>query len=123
MAHFAEIINGIVNRVVVVNNSVITVDGIEVEAIGAAFCHDLFGGEWVQTSYNHNFRKNYAGYGFTYDTVRDAFIGAQPHASWILDEATCRWQPPVPVPVPPPGEGGEWIWDEDTLSWTKLTPP
>ncbi len=83
--------------------------------LGAASCK--------RTSSNNNIRKNYAGYGFTYDTVRDAFIGAQPHASWILDEATCRWQPPVPVPVPPPGEGGEWIWDEDTLSWTKLTPP
>ena len=88
-------------------------NGVEDGAIGAAFCHALLGGTWVQTSYNNNFRKNYAGIGYAYDTVRDAFIAPQPFASWLLDEATCRWSAPVPMPA----EGGPWHWDEATLSW------
>ena len=66
-----------------------------------------------RTSYNGNIRKNYAGIGYTYDTVRDAFIAPQPYASWVLDEATCRWTAPVPMP----SEGGPWAWDEGTESW------
>jgi hypothetical protein len=113
MAHYAEIVDGLVVRVTVVNNAVLTVDNVEDGAIGAAFCHNLLGGEWVQTSYNGNMRKNYAGIGHTYDTVRDAFIAPKPWASWVLDEATCRWEAPVPMP----SEGGPWTWDEDTESW------
>ena len=66
-----------------------------------------------RTSYNNNIRYNYAGIGYTYDTVRDAFIAPQPFASWVLDEATCRWVAPVAMP----SEGGPWRWDEDTESW------
>ena len=66
-----------------------------------------------RTSYNGNIRKNYAGIGYTYDAVRDAFIAPQPYASWVLDEATCRWQAPTPMP----SDGGSWTWDENTLSW------
>ena len=62
------------------------------------------------------FRKNYAGIGYTYDTVRDAFIAPQPYASWVLDEATCRWGAPVPYPAT-----GEWRWDEATVSWVEVT--
>jgi len=115
MAHYAEIIDGLVVRVTVVNNAVITVDGVEDGAIGAAFCHNLLGGEWVQTSYNNNIRFNYAGVGYTYDTARDAFISPQPWASWVLDEATCKWGAPVPYPAT-----GRWVWDEATLSWVAL---
>jgi len=125
MAHYAEIIDGLVVRVLIVNNSVITVNGVENEAIGAAFCHNLFSGEWVQTSYNTSggihssggtpFRKNYAGIGYTYDTARDAFIAPKPFASWVLDEATCRWGAPVPYP-----STGQWQWDEATVSWVAL---
>ena len=126
MAHYAEIVDGVVVQVTVVNNAVITVNGVEDGTIGAAFCHNLLGGEWVQTSYNtaggvHNgggtpLRFNYAGIGYTYDTVRDAFIAPKPYASWVLDEATCRWTAPVPMP----SEGGPWRWDEATLSWVAL---
>ena len=126
MAHYAEIVDGLVVRVTVVNNAVITVDGIEDGAIGAAFCANLLGGEWMQTSYNtyggvHNsggtpLRYNYAGIGYTYDTVRDAFIAPKPFASWVLDESTCRWEAPVPMPA----EGGPWQWDEATLSWVAV---
>ena len=69
-----------------------------------------------RTSYNNNIRKNYAGIGFTYDTVRDAFIAPQPFASWVLDEATCRWGAPVAMP----SAGGPWAWDEDTESWVAV---
>ena len=62
------------------------------------------------------YRKNYAGFGFTYDTVRDAFIEPKPYASWVLDEATCRWGAPVPRPAT-----GQWQWDEATLSWVEVT--
>ena len=58
------------------------------------------------------FRKNYAGVGFIYDPVRDAFYSAQPYASWTLDEDTCYWQPPTPRP-----EGMDWCWKEDTTEW------
>ena len=68
-----------------------------------------------RTSYNNNIRYNYAGIGYTYDTVRDAFIAPKPFASWVLDEATCRWEAPIPMPVPnnPP----LYVWDEATVSW------
>ena len=102
MAHFAELIDGIVARVIVVSNADTASNGVEDGAIGAAFCHNLLGGEWLQTSYNNNIRKNYAGIGFTYDAVRDAFIAPKPYASWVLDEATCRWGAPVAMP----SEGG-----------------
>ena len=113
MAHFAEIIDGIVARVIVVNNADTASNGVEDGAIGAAFCNALLGGEWVQTSYNGNMRFNYAGIGYTYDSARDAFIAPKPYASWVLDEATCRWQAPTPMP----SDGGPWTWDEETLSW------
>ena len=116
MAHFAELVNGIVARVIVVSNADTASNGVEDGAIGAAFCHNLFGGEWVQTSYNGNMRKNYAGIGYTYDTARDAFIAPQPFASWVLDEATCWWV----APVARPSEGGPWSWDEDTESWVAV---
>ena len=116
MAHFAEIINGVVARVVVVSNADTASNGVEDGAIGAAFCHNLLGGEWVQTSYNNNIRFNYAGIGYTYDTSRDAFIEPKPYPSWVLDEASCRWG----APVPKPSEGGSWRWNEATLSWVAL---
>ena len=115
MAHFAELINGIVARVIVVSNADTASNGVEDGAIGAAFCHNLFGGEWVQTSYNNNIRFNYAGIGYTYDTARDAFIAPQPFASWVLDEAVCRWVAPWAMP-----SEGLWAWDEATVSWVAV---
>jgi hypothetical protein len=106
MAHFAEIDeNNIVKQVLVVDNSL--------EHRGADFlANDLgLGGTWIQTSYNHNIRKQFAGIGYTYDSVNDVFIAPQPFASWSLDE-NFDWQPPTPRP-----EEGFWRWDEDTLTW------
>lgn len=74
MAHFAQIENGIVINVIVVNNEVlIDYNGIEQESIGSEFCHNLFGGEWIQTSYNRNFRGEFAGVGMIYDVENDLF--------------------------------------------------
>jgi hypothetical protein len=93
MAHFARIDeNNIVQQVIVVDNKD-TADafGVEKEYIGAAFCERLLGGTWKQTSYNANFRKNYAGIGYTFDAARDAFIPPKPSDDATLDEATCQW--------------------------------
>jgi hypothetical protein len=107
MAHFAEIDgNNIVQRVIVVPDSE--------EANGSAWCANLLGGTWVQTSYNGRIRKNYAGIGFTFDPVRDAFIPQQPYPSWVLDESTCQWKAPIPMPP-----GGPWSWDEDIEDWVE----
>lgn len=79
MAHYAEIVNDQVTRVLVVANEVThaTPDGSEDETLGAAFLADLLGGEWVQTSYNGNKRGLYAGIGYTYDRVNDVFVAPQ----------------------------------------------
>jgi hypothetical protein len=119
MAHFAEIgLNNKVLRVIVVhNNELLDDNGVEQEQLGADFCRGLFGGTWVQTSYNGNIRKNFAGVGFTYDSERDAFIPPKPYDSWVLDEETCRWVAPVAMPQ----DGVEYTWDETTVSWKEMT--
>ena len=121
MAHFAELDqNNVVLRVVVVNNQdTADASGVEKEYIGAAFCERLFGGRWVQTSYNSNFRKHYAGIGYTYDQVLNAFIPPKPFPSWLLNTDTCNWEPPVPMP----DDGNMYTWDEDTMSWVKVDSP
>ena len=92
MAHFAKIENDVVVQVIVVDNKdTADASGVEKEYIGAAFCERLLGGIWKQTSYNGNFRKNYAGLGYTYDAARDAFIPPKPSEDATLDEATCQW--------------------------------
>ena len=117
MANFAQLDeNNIVVQVIVISNKdTSTDDGLENENIGIAFCRSLLGEDtnWRQTSYNGNFRKNYAGIGYQYNEILDAFIPPQPYPSWILDEETCRWYPPVPYP----NDGNFYIWDEATLSW------
>lgn len=76
MAHFAKInSDNIVEQVIVINNEVLLdSEGVEQEALGVAFCEELFGGTWIQTSYNNNFRGRYAGTGMTYDPVKDEFV-------------------------------------------------
>jgi hypothetical protein len=93
MAHFAQLENNIVTQVIVVHNNELLDNGVESEAKGIAFCQSLFGGTWIQTSYNGNIRKNYAGIGYTYDPTRDAFIAPKSncHPEETLDETTCRW--------------------------------
>jgi hypothetical protein len=118
MAHFAELDdNNIVKQVIVVhNNELLDGSGNESEQKGIDFCTNLLGGRWVQTSYNGNIRKNYAGQGYLYDPIRDAFVAPQPYPSWELDEQTCRWQPPVAYPT----DGLVYSWNEETLSWIEV---
>lgn len=115
MAHFAEIgLNNVVQRVIVVNNNeLLDENNVESEQKGADFCRNLFGGTWIQTSYNGTFRKNFAGAGFTYDSQRDAFISPKPFDSWVLNEDTCQWEAPTPMPE----EGGPYGWDESSQTW------
>jgi hypothetical protein len=92
MAHFAKIENNVVTQVIVVDNKdTADASGVEKEHIGAAFCERLLGGTWKQTSYNGNFRKNYAGIGYSFDEARNAFIPPKPTEDAVLDEETCQW--------------------------------
>ena len=121
MAHFAELDdNNVVLRVIVVGNKdTSTPDGTEVESIGVAFCQRLFGGNWKQTSYNGNFRKRYAGIGYTYNETLDAFIPPQSYPSRTLDNATADWVAPVPYPT----DGKMYSWNESTQSWDLVDVP
>ena len=120
MAHFAKVIDGIVETVHVVEQ-----DYIDSGKLGDP-------NKWVQTSYNTRggvhyapnshepdggiaLRKNYAGKGFTYDKTRYAFIEPKPYPSWELNEDTCQWNPPTPYP----DDGNRYHWDEDTTSWVE----
>ena len=112
MAHFATLNeSNIVIRVEVINNDVILDgDGVEQEQLGKDFLTSLYGaGNYVQTSYNNNIRKNYASRGYTYDLGRDAFIEPKPYPSWTLVEDTCRWT----APIVRPDDGKMYTWDED----------
>ena len=118
MAHFAKVENGVVTQVIVIDQ----------ETLNTGHWGDP--SLWVQTSYNTQagvhtqggtpLRKNYAGLGYTYDSVRDAFIPPKPYASWVLNETTCQWGAPTPMPVE---EGKRFIWDEPTTSWIEFVPP
>jgi len=111
MSHYAKVLNGIVQQVIVA------------EAEFFQTFVDTSPGEWIQTSYNtyggqHKnggtpLRKNYAGVGYTYDHTKDAFIPPKPFASWTLNEDTCLWDAPTSIPT----DGKFYEWDETTTSW------
>jgi len=117
MAHFARVENGVVTQVIVIDQ----------ETLNTGHWGDP--ASWVQTSYNtqggvHSLggtplRKNYAGIGYTYDSVRDAFIPPKPFPSWVLDEITCLWSAPTPMPT----DGKMYNWDEATLAWVEFVMP
>ena len=121
MAHFARLNdNNIVMEVNVVGNEIINdLPFPESEALGLAFLTEWSGGytNWKQTSYNANFRKNYAGIGYTYDSVLDAFIASKPYPSWLLNTETCQWQAPIPYPT----DGNNYYWNEETQQWVEIT--
>ena len=111
MAHYALVnAQGIVEQVIVAEQDVID--------------SGLFGNPtgWVQTSYNTHggqhpdgrpLRKNYAGIGFAYDPIRDAFIPPKPFESWVLNEDTCLWYPPISIPQ----DNKKYEWDEQSQNW------
>jgi hypothetical protein len=105
MSHFAEIdSDNIVQRVIVSEQ-----DFINSGAVGDSF-------NWVQTSYNNNFRKNYAGVGYTYDKTKDAFIPPKPFPSWTLNEETCIWN----IPAGRPDDDKMYTWDEENTEWKEI---
>ena len=115
MAHFAKIENGTVTQVNVID-----------EDYFAENRETRYTGQWVQTSYNTQggvhllggtpLRKNYAGVGYVYDEVRDAFYAPQPYPSWTLNEDTCYWEAPVPMPT----DDKMYTWNEDNQEWTEV---
>lgn len=124
MAHFAKVVNGTVSQVIVA----------EPEFFDTFV--DSSPGTWIQTSYNTRggihyspetgepdggvaLRKNYAGIGFIYDAVRDAFYAPQPYPSWTLNEDSCVWEPPVAYPT----DGEFYNWNEETQSWDAVETP
>lgn len=112
MAHYAFLDeNNIVTQVIVGRNEWEVVDGI---SDWEQYYGNLHGQKCVRTSYNGNIRKNYAGIGYSYDEARDAFIPPRPFPSWVLNEETCLWEPPVPYPG---DEENVYGWDEETQTW------
>jgi hypothetical protein len=115
MTHFAKVSDGVVVQVIVA----------EPEFFQTFV--DTSPGEWIQTSYNTQggvhrlggtpLRKNYAGIGYTYDRIRDAFIPPKPFPSWVLDEDSCLWNAPVAAP----NDGKRYDWDEAQQQWTEVT--
>ena len=122
MAHFAELDNNNkVLRVVVVGNDCVPSDE---HVDGETWCINFFkGGTWKQTSYNHNFRKQYAGINYTYDAAKNKFISPQPYTSWALD-ANDDWQAPVTYPTITTYGSNDPLdmyiisWDEAGQKWT-----
>jgi hypothetical protein len=124
MAYFAKLGTGnIVEQVISINNAVITdANGIEQEQLGVDFINKLYNTRdvWKQTSYNGNFRKNYAGVGYSYDQARDAFIPPKPYNSWILNEDICRWEAPVVMPELTQEQidnKNYYAWNEQIKNW------
>ena len=105
MSHFAKIENNVVTQVIVAEQ-----DFIDSGAVGDS-------SQWIQTSYNSNIRKRYAGIGYTYDVDLDAFISPKPFDSWILDVESANWIAPVAMPQ----DEKMYLWNEDTLSWEVST--
>jgi hypothetical protein len=121
MSYFAKIEDGVVTNVIAADQD---------------FIDNHMDGEWVQTSYNTRggkhyapdsneedsgtpLRKNYAGIGYVYDSVRDAFYSPQPYPSWTLNDTTCLWEAPVAYP----DDDKRYSWDEDTTAWVEFTLP
>jgi hypothetical protein len=115
MAHFAELnSNNIVLRVVVIaNRDTADAKGVEKEYIGAAHCEKLFGGRWVQTSYNGTTRGRYAGTGMFYNEQYDVFVGPKPFPSWTMDASAKDWT----APIAKLDDEKNYDWSESTLSW------
>ena len=109
MAHYAFITDGIVTEVITGIDETQTIEGLDTETWYGNFRGQLC----KRTSYNNRIRFNYAGIGHSYDEVRDAFIAPKPYPSWLLDEATCRWQAPIAMPT----DGAMYQWNETDGSW------
>jgi hypothetical protein len=116
MAHFAILKAGnIVERIEVVSNDIAIT-----EQAGIDFLKKLYKNPHlpvIQTSYNSNIRKNYAGIGYQYDQQKDAFIPPKPYPSWVLNEQTCQWKSPVAIPTTELEENQYYSWNESIINW------
>jgi hypothetical protein len=118
-AYFAQLDqNNIVTQVIVVPNNELLDNGTESESKGIDFCKSLYGADtvWKQTSYDGTFRRNFAGIGFLYNQLRDAFIQPRPYSTWILNNDTYQWEAPIPCPV----DDRLYAWDEYTNNWVDI---
>jgi hypothetical protein len=122
MAHFAELnSSNEVLRVIVVSNDDVAANGGDLHADAETFVTTIVpystgGVAWKQTSYNNNFRKQYAGIGSTYDSSKNKFIADKPYASWTLNSSD-DWQ----APVSKPDDGKRYVWNETDRQWEELT--
>lgn len=120
LEHYAHVESGVVDHVIVIDTQTI-------ETTGGWYVDGVFKpiNEWVKTSYNTSkgnhklggvaLRKNYAGKGFSYDNVRNAFVPPKPFTSWVLDESSCTFEAPVPHPG-----NGEYTWNEGAGNWVPI---
>jgi hypothetical protein len=121
MAHFAEVKNGIVKRVIVISNDDAPDPAPEnSEVLGREFIRNVLGmdGEWVQTSYNRSFRVRFAGIGHHWDEEGQAFYSPKPYPSWILDKQSWIWNPPIPYPDD--YYDNYYEWDEENQAWVLI---
>jgi hypothetical protein len=110
MAHYAFLDeNNIVTEVITGIDETELIEGLDTET----WYGNFRGQVCKRTSYNGNYRKNYAGIGFSYDPELDAFISPKPYHSWILDEQTCQWEAPTQYPT----DGFTYFWNEAELAW------
>ena len=122
MAHFAELnSSNEVLRVIVVSNDDVDANGGDKHADAETFVttivpHSTGGVAWKQCSYNNNFRKQYAGKGYTYNSSKDIFIADKPYPSWTLD-SNDDWQ----APTSKPDDGKLYYWNETDRKWEELT--
>ena len=119
MAHFVQLDsdNKVITIIVVANEDCLDSENNESEAVGIQFCKNLLGQDtnWIQTSYNHRMRKQYAAIGGSYDSVKDQFVNRSPYPSWTLD-ASNDWQPPTAKPAAT-AEFEDYYWNEGTQAW------
>jgi hypothetical protein len=112
MAHYAFLDeNNVVTEVITGIDETELIEGLDTET----WYGNFRGQVCKRTSYNGNYRKNYAGIGCTYDEERDAFIPLKPFASWVLNEDTCQWESPTPLP----NDGKQYIWNEKDVKWVE----
>jgi hypothetical protein len=122
MAHFAKLDNDetVVEIIVIDNEALLGLEFPHSEPVGQKYISELgLEGTWLQTSYNGNFRKAYAGLGYLYNKKLDAFIAPKPYNSWSLNTNTAQWQPPIPYP----NDKKVYTWNEDSKAWEQLPMP
>jgi len=115
MAHYTFLdLNNTVTEVIVGIDETELIEGLHPEIWYGNFRNQTC----KRTSYNGNYRKNYAGIGYKYDQERDAFIPPKPFNKWVLNEETCIWESPVPYP----DDENEYVWNDNKSEWELIVP-